>query len=262
MKVHHHNGVRECSMANTSPVVKPIPHSLERLVPDQLEHDETTGHAALALHIERYQFAARHSLPSRILDIACGVGYGTQILRDEMTQACEVIGVDCSAESIAYAQQRYVREGIRFIVADAMTYDDPQRFDTIVSLETIEHVPDPHRFLFRLRQLLRPGGVLIGSVPTSFTTDANPHHRSDFTERQFRALVEPCGFSVIAILRQVQPFNPLSVLQRKERRLQDLRPRLGQYYITHPRALLGRLWSTLRFGFTNRYVTIAWRHNG
>lgn len=238
-----------------------MPNSLERLIPDQLEHGETTGDATLALHIERYQFAARYAQPSRILDIACGVGYGTRLLRDEIHQACQVIGVDCSEESIAYARQRYGRDGIDFIVADAMTYEDPRRFDTIVSLETIEHVPDPQRFLLHLRELLSPGGVFIGSVPTSFTTDANPHHRSDFTERQFRALVEPYGFSTIACLRQVQQFNPLSVLQRKERRLRDLRPHLGYYYATHPRALLNRIWSTLRFGFTNRYVTIAWRRN-
>ena len=48
-----------------------------------------------------------------------------------------------------------------------MRSSDADGFDTVVSLETIEHVPDPAGFVSRLVALLRPGGVFIGSVPTT-----------------------------------------------------------------------------------------------
>jgi hypothetical protein len=53
--------------------------SLERIVPDDLHADETTGGETLRLHWERYQFAKEHLVPGSVLDMACGVGYGTAI---------------------------------------------------------------------------------------------------------------------------------------------------------------------------------------
>ena len=80
---------------NTIPV-----DSLERLVPEQLNAHEVTGTPTLHLHLERYEFAATQARPGRLLDIACGVGYGTEILYQGNGQNTEAIGVDCSDESI------------------------------------------------------------------------------------------------------------------------------------------------------------------
>ena len=222
---------------------------------------EVTGQITLELHLERYNFAADHAQPGRILDIACGVGYGTPVLYEAKSQNREAIGVDCSEESIVYAREKYSRDGIQFVTANAMNFEDHEGFDTIVSLETIEHVPDPFGLITHLIGLLRPGGIFVGSVPTTPTVDANPHHLHDFTERSFRELVEPLGLSEAACFRQTQSFEPISVLTRKEYRLRDLRKNLGHYYVTHPSAFFDRIWSTVRYGFTNRYVTIAWRKN-
>ncbi|MCA9470582.1 MAG: class I SAM-dependent methyltransferase [Nitrospirales bacterium] len=233
--------------------------SLERLIPDQLEPEEVTGQLTLQLHMERYQFAAAQLHPGRILDIACGVGYGSQILREHNPHSQEVIGVDCCESTIAYAREHYAKQGIRFHLANAMSFKDVEEFDSIVSLETIEHVPDPQALIEHLMTLLRPGGVFIGSVPTTPTVDANPHHLHDFTEHSFLRLVAPFGLTEIARLPQVQHFNPLHVIRRKEKRLADLRPHLGHYYLTHPKAFMQRLQATLCFGFANHYLTVAWR---
>ena len=233
--------------------------SLERLVPEQLEPHEVTGQITLQLHIERYEFAAAQAKPGRILDIACGVGYGTEILYQGNRQNTEAIGVDCSRESVRYASERYAQPGIHYICADAMSFQDEQGFDTIVSLETIEHVPNPQGLINHLLQFLRPGGVFIGSVPTTPTVDANPHHLHDFTPRSFRDMFHGQNMIELTSLMQVQPFNPLSVLARKEKRLSDLRTNLGYYYLSHPQALWQRCWSTLRHGFANHYLTSVWR---
>ena len=81
--------------------------SLERLVPDELASGDTTGLETLDLHLARYVFATRHARPGRLLDIACGVGYGTRLLADRSEAALSALGVDISESAIAYARERY-----------------------------------------------------------------------------------------------------------------------------------------------------------
>ena len=202
------------------------PDSLERLVPDALEPGDATGRATLRLHLERYEFAARCLAPGRVLDIACGVGYGTRLLADRGAAVRGVLGVDRSDAAVAYAQTRYGGAGVAFQVADAFAFRDAEGFDSIVSLETIEHLEDPGRFLAGLAAMLRPGGVLIASVPTTPSVDVNPHHRHDFNERGFRRMLAALGLTPFDALRQVQPVPLGAVLRRSEARMSDLRPHL------------------------------------
>jgi SAM-dependent methyltransferase len=236
--------------------VQPVADSLERLVPDRLAAG-ATGTTALALHLERYEFAAKHLRPGRVLDLACGVGYGTKLLRERSGNP--VTGVDLSREAIEYARSRYAGAGIEFQLADAMRFTDARGFDSIVSLETVEHLPDPAGFLARVVALLRPGGSFVASVPTTPSSDVNPHHLHDFTERSFRAAVAVHGLEESDCLRQVQRVPLRAVLGRSEARMSDLRPNLAAWYLQHPRALLRRIGATLRHGLANHYVTIAWR---
>jgi SAM-dependent methyltransferase len=234
-------------------------HTLERIVPDDVAAGDVTGRESLALHVERYRFAARHARPGRLLDMACGVGYGTRLVADEATGIRSALGVDVSESALAYARERYARAGVDFRLGDALRFADPEGFDTIVSLETIEHVADPQRLVDRLVSLLRPGGVLVASVPSTPTVDVNPHHLHDFSERSFRRMFERHALRERACLRQRQPVPLRVALARREERLGDLRPNLLRWYAAHPRAALRRAWSTLRFGLANRYLTVAWQ---
>ncbi len=238
------------------------PDTLERVVPDIVDPDDSTGQAALELHLERYRFAAREARPGRLLDIACGVGYGTRLVADEAPVKVAALGVDISPEAISYARTRYGRPGVDFRVADALEFEDHERFDTVVTLETIEHLPEPSKFVARLIGMLRPGGVLLASVPVTPSVDVNPHHRSDFTERSFRRLFTERGLTEQTSFRQVQQVPILAVLRGNERRLADVKRSLPAYYVRHPDAALRRIWATVRHGFTNRYVTIAWKRPG
>ena len=110
------------------------PDSLERLVPDALEPGDATGRATLRLHLERYEFAARFLAAGRVLDIACGAGYGTRLLADRAAGRCAVLGVDRSESAIDYARARYGGAGVEFLAADALAFRDPEGFDAIVSL--------------------------------------------------------------------------------------------------------------------------------
>ena len=169
------------------------------------------------------------------------------------------LGVDLCPESIAYARRRYGRDGVEYRVGDAMQFEDSEGFDTVVCLETVEHLPCPDRLIDNLASLLRPGGVLVATVPTTPSVDVNPHHLHDFTEKSFRQLFARQPLAESACLRQVQPFGVASMLRRREARLVELRPKLLRYYATKPGAALRRLASTVRFGFVNCYITIAWQ---
>ncbi|PWU08271.1 MAG: class I SAM-dependent methyltransferase [Terriglobia bacterium] len=233
-------------------------NSLERIVPDELESGGATGLATLEYHLARYTFAASHLRGSRLLDIACGVGYGTCYLAEHCSQITVAHGIDISAQAIAYARARYARPPIEYFCEDAMRFSCDQAYETIVSLETVEHMPDAAGFLKRLVRFLEPGGVLIASVPTTPSMDGNPNHLADFTRRSFRRLGHRAGLKEIAAFEQEQPFDAAAVASQKEKRLVRTPASLLQFYARRPWKLVTRVAATLRYGFANHYLTIVW----
>lgn len=229
--------------------------SIERLVPDELEAQDATGHETFQLHLARYRFAARFLGAGAVLDGACGVGYGSHLLAEAGT--CQVTGIDLDGAAVAYAQAHYAHPRVHFEQADATTFNGGS-FETIVSLETIEHVPDPEAVVANYNRLLKPGGTLVASVPITPSTDVNPYHLHDFTAATFRKMFEARGFREVDNLFQRQPYQPFKIVSGKESRLSDMRQNLLHFYATHPRAALMRLRTTLVDGFCNKYLTCAW----
>ncbi len=136
-------------------------------------------------HIYRYRFAASMVKGRRVLDIACGEGYGAAALMQ--AGATSVTGVDISPEACAHATRRYA---IKTVVGDALTIPlADASVDTIVSFETIEHVSKPEKFLDECARVLAPGGQIIISTPNSdvYLKEApkNPFHLKELNEKQF-----------------------------------------------------------------------------
>ena len=233
--------------------------SLERLVPDSLDGHDATGQETYELHLARYNFAAQYVTSGPVLDCACGVGYGTAILADAKAAPASVKGVDIDPAAAEYAAQRYAKDNISFHQGDGALLDDPVGFDTIVSLETIEHVPDPVAILTNFERLLRPGGILIGSVPVTPSVDVNPFHLHDFTIASFRKMGKDLGLEELDMLKQNQPFDPFKIVTGKEARLDDMRQNMVQYYLQNPASFLKRCKSTLFDGFNNKYLTMVWK---
>jgi 2-polyprenyl-3-methyl-5-hydroxy-6-metoxy-1,4-benzoquinol methylase len=237
-------------------------NSLERLVPEDLDASEATGGETYRLHVERYAFAADNARPGRLLDIACGVGYGTQLLAERAPSVTAALGVDVAPEAVEYARAKYRDDRICFEMGDALTFADAEGFETIVSLETIEHLEsEPEALVHNLKRLLKPGGVLISSAPTTPSVDVNPHHRWDFTERSFRQIFTAAGLREVSSFKQVQSVNVGSVIRKDEKRMTGIRRNLPLYFATHPGALAKRILTTLVHGFANHYITIAWEHD-
>lgn len=231
---------------------------IERLVPSEINHSNVADVEQYRLHVERYDFAAKFVFSGRILDCACGVGYGAEILAQAGDQTQSVTGVDIDAAAIDYARANYGSDRLEFIRADGTNFDS-EPFDTIVSFETIEHVPDPGALVENLTRLLKPTGTIIASVPVTPSVDVNPFHLHDFTEASFRRMFENWGFSLVDSLLQRQRYEPFKRMATKSSDQNGMRQNLLGYYLTHPSAAAKRLYSTAVDGFCNKYLTCAWR---
>lgn len=125
-----------------------------------------------------------------MLDAGCGAGYGSALLASTATR---VVGVDRSAEAIAYARRRYAAAGVEFVEGDLLALDFPDAsFDVVCSFETIEHLPDRDAFLREMRRALRPGGALLLSTPRVETTTeapANPFHEVELSSADLERLL-------------------------------------------------------------------------
>jgi ubiquinone/menaquinone biosynthesis C-methylase UbiE len=137
-------------------------------------------------HVYRYAFASRLVPGKRVLDIACGEGYGAAAL--QKAGAAHVIGVDVSESTCMHVRNKY---GLNAKLGTAEQIPLPDNsVDVVVSFETIEHVPDPSRFLDECVRVLAPGGRLVISTPNKDVYSGrlgtrNQYHCSEMTEEEF-----------------------------------------------------------------------------
>src|SRR2546428_9583081 len=116
-----------------------LPDEIERGTPFTGEYvvPEKTPENEWLPHIERYQFAG-HIAPGKvILDVACGTGYGSDLLAGLAAE--QVIGGDASPEALSFASHRFRRENLAFVKLDGRRL--PVRastFDAVVSVHTLE----------------------------------------------------------------------------------------------------------------------------
>jgi SAM-dependent methyltransferase len=147
-----------------------------------------------AIHLARYLLAAPYCQGKHVLDVACGEGYGCQALKRH--GAATVDGVDNAPQAIETARALFSGAGINYHVHDAERIDElfPEgHFDLVLSLETIEHVRDPARFLRAVKTVAKRDGVIIISCANDAwyhraDGDANSFQRRPSSFEAFRAL--------------------------------------------------------------------------
>jgi ubiquinone/menaquinone biosynthesis C-methylase UbiE len=165
-------------------------------------------------HWHRYHFAARWAAGKRVLDVACGEGYGAALLA---RHAAHVTGVDISPDAIAHAKASYTAlANAEFVCAPCtgLPLADAS-VDLAVSFETLEHITQQGAFIDELTRVLVPGGLLILSCPNKLEYSdkrgfANEFHVKELYRDELAALVgarfahlawygqRPSFFSVIA----------------------------------------------------------------
>lgn len=233
--------------------------SLERIYPDGDGNNETiAGFDTVKLHLERYHFAGQQLSAGNIADIACGAGYGSYLLATEYTESIsKITAVDNNSDAVAYAKKHYSHEKIEFVQSDAFNFQSSTLFDSIISLETIEHLPDPAKFIRHCSNQLKTGGYFIASAPVVPTKDANPYHLHDFTKRSFRKIFTEAGFAERNSMTQIQRYSRKELRGNNEGRSKEIRKGLAGYYLKNPGKFFLRLFSLLKDGFTIKYLIVV-----
>jgi len=133
-------------------------------------------------HWHRYAWAQRLVDGLEVLDCACGEGYGSRILADA---ANSVTGVDIDPTTIDHAGRRYGRDGLEFVQASALELPfDDDRFDAVVSFETLEHLAEHDELMTEFRRVLKPGGFLLISSPDKKTYSDDTGFENEFHVRE------------------------------------------------------------------------------
>ncbi|MBA2644687.1 MAG: methyltransferase domain-containing protein [Solirubrobacterales bacterium] len=141
-------------------------------------------------HLAVYEWIAERVRGRRVVDLACGEGYGSAVLA---RTAASVVGVDANPEAFEHARLRYVTPNLRFERDLVETWSG--EVDCVVFLQTIEHVADPGALLDSIGRLAGPGGISYVSTPNVLTLapagaerSDNPWHVHEYRPGEFATL--------------------------------------------------------------------------
>jgi SAM-dependent methyltransferase len=176
---------------NQPPGVPALELTGERTLPDLPEENYWYQR-----HLFVYRWIAARCGGLRVADMACGEGYGSDVLAEE---AASVVGVDANPEAYEHARLKYRRANLSFERALVERFEEGAPYDAIVFLQTIEHVERPDDLLERFAALLGPGGEAYVSTPNRLTLappgasrSDNPWHVREYDVDEYRELVEGC----------------------------------------------------------------------
>jgi 2-polyprenyl-3-methyl-5-hydroxy-6-metoxy-1,4-benzoquinol methylase len=167
--------------------VPPLELTGERTLPDVPEENYW-----FRRHLVVYEWIAARVAGLRVVDMACGEGYGSDVLA---RSAASVVGVDANPEAHEHARLRYRRANLRFERDLVETFSEPA--DAYVFLQTIEHLQDPGATLAHFHSLVSGGerGTVFVSTPNVLTLapkgaprSGNPWHVHEYRADEFTRL--------------------------------------------------------------------------
>lgn len=174
--------------------VPPLELTGERTLPDVPEENYWYRR-----HLVVYEWIAARTRGLRVIDMACGEGYGSNLLADT---AAEVVGVDANPQAHEHARLRYRRANLRFARDLVESFCEP--CDAVVFLQTIEHLQDPGAVLEHFSSLIaqgdRPAGVdraaavylstpnVLTLAPKGAPRSDNPWHVHEYRAAEFEQL--------------------------------------------------------------------------
>lgn len=162
---------------------------------DEIEYKAIEG----AIHIDRYMLAKDFCRGKRVLDAACGEGYGSYLL--SRWGAAEVVGLDISKDAVARATGNFGSDKVHFScknIEDLRQFAS-HSFDMAISLETIEHLANPRVFLREIKRVVKLDGIIIISCPNDHwyypgEDEKNPYHHRKYTLQEFQDMaIEELG---------------------------------------------------------------------
>lgn len=176
-------------------------------------------------HIHRYLFALPHTRGKKVLDLACGEGYGSALLA---ASASEVIGMDIAPDAIAHAKAAYKSKNLSFKVGAMESVPLDDLFDVIVCFEAIEHILNQDLLCKEVKRLLKPNGIFIVSTPNKWVYSENgktqnPYHLKELDLTELQTLLANyfqhqivCGQKTV-VSSKIFPMHPTSNRVREQR---------------------------------------------
>lgn len=200
----------------------------------------------IAWALERY---GRPTPGMSFLEIGCGTGFVLQGLAQHFPDL-RLYGSELFPEGLAFAAQRLPHAELFQMDARRIPYEN--EFDAIAAFDVIEHIPEDETVLGQMARALKPGGLLLLTVPqhrflwSSF--DTLSHHQRRYSRAELITKVQAAGFQVQRVTSFVSLPFPLMLLDRlKERLLPPRAPRQPEAeFQVHPavnRLLAGLLWA-------------------
>jgi ubiquinone/menaquinone biosynthesis C-methylase UbiE len=185
-------------------------------VADNIRGLEAFFHKNRAWMVRR--MVAKHATSNApILDAGCGTGLNLRHLPEGS------VGVDINPRNVALLRRRLSNHTVVEGDVEALPFDDAS-FGTVLCTEVIEHIPDPSAALAEYRRVLRPGGVLIGSVPARsaiwklrFLSSTCPHSEpfhNEYLPNEVREMLT--GWQIESLGYSLLHFNVLFVARKAD----------------------------------------------
>lgn len=158
---------------------------------------------------ERYMYVLGDAIESKVLDCACGIGWGSYLIA--CAGAKKVISIDLSNSAIKSAKKYYDHENIQYVKGDIFKLKFKNKFDLITSFETIEHLENPQKFLTILKGYSNKNTILYLSTPNgkvfkSKEKPENPYHVNEYTKDELIEIITNAGWIIKEYLGQY-PIN-------------------------------------------------------
>lgn len=212
----------ECATVYLNP--RPAVSEFQRIYPSEYHSLAFTSESYSFVHRVRSRLEARRLLRyceemppgARVLDVGCGDGFHLGLLREYGDVTWKIEGIDLDARAVAAARAR----GLDAHLGDLADVDLPANsYDVVYTLQTIEHVAHPERFLTDIHRLLKPGGRLV--IVTDNTESPSfrcfrrrywggyhfPRHWNLFSKSSLSRLSDNAGFDVSRVDTIVSPVN-------------------------------------------------------
>jgi len=153
-----------------------------RVVPGKMQVDVINW----VLHLQRYIFTLQYCVDKKVLDVACGSGYGMSLIS---TIAKNVKGIDIDKRTIEWAKiNNYFYSPVKFKISNIEKEKIDGKFDCVVSFETIEHLKNPEFLLNSIKSSLNDYGSLVFSIPIN--EHSNKFHKRNYNWESVEDLIQ------------------------------------------------------------------------
>lgn len=162
-----------------------------------------------AEHLHRYAITLSLTEGKKVLDIACGEGYGTNLIAEK---AAQVTGVDIDIQTIQKARTKYQKPSLHFVQGEATKIPCENAIaEVVICFETIEHLEQQQEAVNEMARVLTPGGLLIISTPNKqlreiTEMEPNEFHKKELSLSEFKLLLQS-KFQLVKIFNQYPGYH-------------------------------------------------------